>query len=56
MVTGSKDAYPADLGMRLNDLFPEALNHRADARVFDARNGTTYLIDFSLLTVRGRQG
>ena len=47
VVTGSNDAYPADLGMRHNDLIPEALNHRADARVYDARSGTTYLIDFT---------
>ena len=46
-VTSSHDAYPYDHGMRVSEKHPEAINHRADAYVFDVRTGHGHLIDFT---------
>ena len=47
VATGSKDAYPADHGMGVSEAHPEAINHRADAYIFDYGTGTGHLIDFT---------
>ena len=47
VATGSKDAYPADHGMRVSEAHPEAINHRADAYIFDYGTSTGHLIDFT---------
>ena len=49
VVTGSQDAYPADKGFRASDAHPEAINHRADAYVFDIGTGTGHLIDYTFV-------
>ena len=49
VVTGSQDAYPADKGFRPSEAHPEAVNHRADAYVFDIGTGTGHLIDYTFV-------
>ena len=47
VVTGCKDAYPHDRGFAAAALQPDAINHRADACVYDTDTGTRELIDFT---------
>ncbi len=42
-----KDAYPFDHGFACDPRHPEAINHRADACVFDRVSGNCHLIDFT---------
>jgi hypothetical protein len=47
IVTGAKDAYPADHGMAVSRDYPEAVNHRADAYVEFPGRAASHLIDFT---------
>ena len=56
VVTGSKDAYPSDHGLAVSAAHPEAINHRADACVFDTATGDRHLIDFTFTNAAGLSG
>ena len=61
VVTGSKDAYPSDHdGLAVSAAHPasEAVNHRADACVFDTASATgdRHLIDFTFTNAAGLSG
>ena len=48
VVTGSKDAYPSNHGFAVSAAHPEAVNHRADACVYDTTTGSASL-DFAYM-------
>jgi hypothetical protein len=55
-VTNSKDAYPHDHGFAVSSSHPEAINHHADAGVFDTKTGEKILIDFTFTNAAGKSG
>ena len=48
VVTGSKDAYPSNHGFAVSAAHPKAVNHRADACVYDTTTGSASL-DFAYM-------
>ena len=56
VVTNSRDAYPTDHGFEVNSMIPEAINHHADAGVYDTTTGQKILIDFTFTNAAGKLG
>ena len=56
VVSGSYNAYPFDCGFQTTVAHPEAVNHHADAHVFDTSSGTSYLIDFTFTNAAVKTG
>ena len=56
VVTGSKDAYPADHGFTVSAAHPEAANHHADAFVYDTATNYGHLIDFTFTSAAKSTG
>ena len=56
VVTGCKDAYPSDYGFETTPAHPEAVNHRADACVYDPTSNERALIDFTFTNAAKSSG
>jgi hypothetical protein len=55
-VTGSNDAYPADHGIPVSTSHAYAINHRADAFVWDAATGNGFFIDYTFTDAAKSEG